>query len=69
MRRAAEFGIGADNVYVAASTSRDVPAVLAGRTPIAELSLGVDPWAEAFGANRGTHPQLEPASETDAPAA
>ncbi|MDT0551126.1 alpha/beta hydrolase, partial [Streptomyces lonegramiae] len=67
VRRAAEFGIGADNVYVA-STSRDVPAALAGRTPIAELSLGVDPWAEAFGANRGTHTQLEPSSETDTPA-
>ncbi len=67
VRRAAEFGIGADNVYVA-STSRDVPGAPAGRTPIAELSLGVDPWAEAFGANRGTHTQLEPSSETDAPA-
>ncbi|MGV0809475.1 alpha/beta hydrolase [Mycolicibacterium setense] len=67
VRRAAEFGIGADNVYVA-STSRDVPAVLAGRTPVAELSIGVDPWAESFGANRETHPQLEPPSETDVPA-
>ncbi|MGV0770856.1 alpha/beta hydrolase [Mycobacterium syngnathidarum] len=68
VRRAGEFGIGADNVYVAA-TARDLPTALAGRTPIVDVSLGVDPWADSFGANRGTDSaQLDSPNETDVPA-
>ncbi|MEV0672989.1 alpha/beta hydrolase [Mycobacterium sp. NPDC050441] len=68
VNRATDFGIGADNVHVV-SSARDLPTGLAGRTPIVDVSLGADPWTEAFGANRGTPgTQLDSSSETDVPA-
>lgn len=57
VRHAAEFGLDAGNVRVA-STARELPAALRGRTPIVEVNLGADPTTEAFGAS----------SETDVPA-
>ncbi|CDO28960.1 alpha/beta hydrolase [Mycolicibacterium porcinum] len=57
VRRAAEFGLEPGNVRVA-SSARELPAALDGRTPVVEVNLGVDPTTEAFGAS----------SETDAPA-
>ncbi|OCB52241.1 hypothetical protein A5722_28650 [Mycobacterium vulneris] len=57
VRHAAEFGLESGNVRVA-SSARELPAALDGRTPVVEVNLGVDPTTEAFGAS----------SETDAPA-
>ncbi|MGV0781624.1 toxin glutamine deamidase domain-containing protein [Mycolicibacterium sp. XJ775] len=55
---AADFGIGADNVF-AASSSRDLVTALGGRTPgssgrILGIGLGVDPAMHSFGAVRVT---------------
>ncbi|MEW2479952.1 alpha/beta hydrolase [Mycobacterium sp. NPDC049093] len=62
VRHAAEFGLDAGNVRVA-SSARELPAALHGRTPIVEVNLGADPTTEAFGASSETE-----ASETEAPA-
>jgi glycerophosphoryl diester phosphodiesterase len=56
IRRAEEFGIGADHVFVA-SSSRDVITALGGRTPgssgrILGIGLGADPAMDHFGAQR-----------------
>lgn len=56
MKHASDFGIGAENVYVAAS-SRDPFTALGGRRPgsfgrIFGLGLGVDPAMASFGAQR-----------------
>jgi hypothetical protein len=58
LRRARDFGIGEDNVFVA-SSSRDPVTGLGGRTPgssgrILGRGLGIDPAMKAFGAVRIT---------------
>ena len=57
-KRAGDFGIGADNVFVL-SSSRDMVTALGGRTPnsagrILGIGLGIDPAMESFGAVRVT---------------
>lgn len=57
-RSAADFGIGADNVFVA-SSSYDFITALGGRTPgeagrILGRGLGIDPVIDVFGARRVT---------------
>ncbi|MDV3124012.1 alpha/beta hydrolase [Mycobacterium sp. 21AC1] len=58
VRHAGDFGIGADNVFVAAS-ARDVVTALGGRTSgsdgrILGIGLGTDPAMDTFGAVRVT---------------
>ncbi len=58
VRTAGEFGIGADNVFVA-SSSRDVVTALGGRTSASNgrvlgIGLGTDPAMDSFGAVRVT---------------
>nr|WP_231395961.1 toxin glutamine deamidase domain-containing protein [Mycobacterium sp. URHD0025] len=58
VRTAGEFGIGADNVFVA-SSSRDVITALGGRTSgsngrVFGIGLGTDPAMDSFGAVRVT---------------
>ncbi|WP_322786874.1 toxin glutamine deamidase domain-containing protein [Mycolicibacterium septicum] len=58
VRTAGEFGIGADNVFVA-SSSRDVVTALGGRASgsngrILGIGLGTDPAMDSFGAVRVT---------------
>ncbi|WP_432669702.1 alpha/beta hydrolase [Mycolicibacterium fortuitum] len=63
VRQAAEFGLGAGNVRVA-SSARELPAVLDGRTPVVEVNLGVDPATEAFGTTAETDAPADPPEHT-----
>ncbi|MEX3654969.1 MULTISPECIES: alpha/beta hydrolase [Mycolicibacterium] len=63
VRQAADFGLGAGNVRVA-SSARELPAVLDGRTPVVEVNLGVHPATEAFGATAETDAPADPPERT-----